>query len=171
MQILGVAGRSGAGKTTLCQTLAEAVVESGYGIPRLLHFAGPDLPSQVNPVEAGIVEIHKALLQAQEDDKDSVLRRGEIMVMIDDLHYLEEVDLLRAWGAIIIFLDADNRMSDRKALWKDIPNDRMANAYSDGILPETFFDWHITNFRDIDTFKLECQMGMQYWLGGVVGDI
>lgn len=160
MQVMGVAGRGGSGKTTLIKTLAEAIVHSSYGVPRVLDFF------QGGTIDENIAKMQEQLVQAFEDDKKYTdAPRGELLVLVDNVTYPAEVELLRKWRATIIFLDADRRIQPHLDTWR-CSAEQLADAYSRGDLPETFFDWHFTNFHELDKFQLEINMIKDYWLGG-----
>lgn len=155
MQILGAAGKSGSGKTTLIRHIAASLVERDYGLPRLLHFG------------SGPLDLMETALQIAWHDEQigKVGTRGEIIILIDDVHYPVQVELIHHWGGSVLFVCADGRLTDLTAAHRRIPSERMANSYSARRSHE-FFDFVLTNHHTEDRFLAEADKFMHTFLGG-----
>ena len=167
MQILAVAGRRGAGKTTLINEIARLVVDGNYGLPRVLTFeVTPDAT-----VGDGLEHVQAELEKAVWDDAvmlENGHPRGELVVLVDDVCYLEEVVMLRRWQATLLFLDADRRLKDVSETWRTVGPNQLSEDYTNGEYPETLFDWHVTNYHELVQFKVEIALMKDYWIGGMI---
>lgn len=163
MQIIGVGGRSGAGKTFLCHEVARLVAEGTYGLPRLMSFKD-NTPDNMHRVAA--------MLSKSQADEYKMLAEGharsEIIVLIDDVMFPEQVDMLIRAGATMLFVDATRRLRDLFASWRDRDSEKMAGLYAGGLLPEGMFDWHVTNYHTQDKFLAEIGVAHHFWTGAAV---
>lgn len=154
MHILGVAGKSGSGKSTLCRHMAHEIYQGTHGCPIMLSY---------NKF-GGIKGVSKLLKEhahrefARLDDGGT-----ETLVLIDDVHYPEQVEQIHTWGGVVLFVCADGRHPERRDV--DTKSEKMANEYTVGKSTDVF-DFCITNHQDEDTFKSEISNFMHLFLGG-----
>lgn len=193
MQIVGVGGRAKSGKTTLCKHIAKILVEENYGLPRILSFAGPlkegaaimGAEKETRPelyrkicqvVGTDIIResdpdhwcklMHIQLLKAERDEQNGLGKRGEIFVLIDDIRFMNEMACLKQWGANLVFLDADGRLTDLDEEWRKHASEFLATDYSNGKYADSLFNFVMTNNKAIDEFYLEVEKNMDLFLGG-----
>ena len=150
MQIVGVAGRSGAGKTTLCHVIARMLVDRPYGLPKLLHFGSDDM--------------EVVLQQLYRDERRGLGDRTEYFVLIDNIRTEDDALLLKRWGAVNVFLCADKRLGGRT--WHE--SERLARDYSSGRLGEQLFDFSMTNNGNVEAFEADAERYMDVFLGGAI---
>lgn len=200
MQILGVAGRAGAGKSTLCKIIACKLMDEEYGEPKIISFAGPlreaaailgaakterpalyrklcqvvgtdimrnpDFVPGVTGPEYWCNMMNARLLSMQEDENEGKLgKRTEYIVLIDDVRMIQEVTLLRRWGATLIFLDSDRRMKDLDAEFRKHESEFLAEEYTRGRLPNNYFDYVLTNYGNVKTFRSEVEKYVYRFMG------
>lgn len=155
MQILGAAGKDGAGKSTLIQHIAETVLNRTYGSPVLLHYQ--DLTAKNMDIKLGQL-LHIEFERLEEGGT-------ETFVLIDDVHYPQQVEQLHNWGGNVLFVCADGRLRDLDAPHRMVKNERMAREYTAGKSTE-LFDFCITNHNTEKAFKREVERFMHLFLGG-----
>ncbi len=193
MQILGVAGRARAGKTEFCLHAAKTIIDKSYGIPRILHFAGPlkeavkilgverdERPELYRNICQVIgtdiiraeepdwwckmMDIH--LCKAQQDEANGIGKRGEIFVLIDDIRFMNEVECLRRWKATLLFVCADARLKDLKAQWRKHESEELSHNYSNGKYKDELFDFTMTNIKGLDVYHKEIEKNIDILFGG-----
>lgn len=120
-QIIGLIGPARAGKTTLATSILDQV-----GSGAVLHFADPirNALSSVGVTKEGTPTLYRKLAQlvgqsCRDFDRDWWVNRFEIdleaqpddvLILIDDVRYQNEIDLLKHYGATLIFVDAHDRI-------------------------------------------------------------
>lgn len=155
MQILGVAGRSGAGKTTLIRHIAESVLDSSYGTPKILDYD-----------ELGTRNMPDAFIKLRDEEFARLEEGGtETFVLVDNVTMPIMVEQIHEWGGNVIFVCADGRLKDLHEEWRNHPREEMADRYTAG---KSFdmFDFCITNHKDEEGFKKEAARFMHLFLGG-----
>lgn len=152
MQILGVAGKAGSGKTVLCHHMAHEILNS-YGNPVLLSYAKfGSLP--------GIDKLFKIHLEREFGRLDE--GGGETLILIEDVHFPKQVEQIHNWGGVVLFVCADGRL-ETQPTWPE--KEDMAYEYTVGKSTD-IFDFCITNHKDEATFKSEIGKFMYVFLGG-----
>lgn len=160
MQIIGVAGLRGSGKTTLVRVVAEQLVEDSYGLPRLRKFGGDGLER--------LVAMSAVFEQSQQDEYKMLADgnpRSEIIILIDDVEYAEQVEMIHQAGGTLIFVDAHRRQKDLFASWREESGQQLAKLYAAGLIPEEVFHWHVTNFHTVERFTEDIKAVYHYWIG------
>ena len=69
----------------------------------------------------------------------------ESVVLIDDVRYMNELEMLRRWDACTVFIDASKRLGDLTVGWRQHESEALAYNYTTGAIAEDLFDFHITN--------------------------
>ncbi len=152
MQILGVAGKAGSGKTALCHHMAHEILET-YGCPVLLSYAKFGSLPGINK----LFEIHREREFARLDKGGN-----ETLILIEDVHFPQQVEQIHEWGGVVLFVCADGRLETLES-WPE--KEDMAYEYTVGKSTD-IFDFCITNHKDEETFKSEITKFMYVFLGG-----
>ena len=155
MQILGAAGKTGAGKTIMIRHIAELLLNGTYGDPVLLYFEA---------LGSGGMNVELKRLLTKEFEK---LEQGgtETFVLIDDILYPNQVEQIHDWGGNVLFVCGDGRLKDLDAPHRKHESQLMANDYTAGKSTE-LFDFCITNHKTEKEFKKEVKRFMHLFLGG-----
>jgi len=79
----------------------------------------------------------------------------ETLIIIDDVRYQNEVDLIGRWGGTLVFVDAWNRLNlpndwDALPQWRKDPSERLAWDYGKGTGPDEQFDYVLVNGGSIE---------------------
>lgn len=162
MHILGVSGLSGSGKTTLIHRTAEAIVASGYGIPRICDYP----PDGTEAMDRWIAKAQADEAERYEADPNWL---GEIILLVDEVNTMEQIASLRKAGATLLFVDAGRRLEDGEDIWRQIDDkQRVALNYSQGLYPDELFDWIFTNNHNLGTMKSHVNRLYSAWIGGSI---
>lgn len=176
MQIIGHMGLARSGKTTLARMLADRVLEEEYGIPVVLSFAGPlkkaaallGADKETSPAfyrtmcqhlgdwlrnfdsvkgctgEDFFVDLMKdKIKEYNEKEKE---KGKEYIILIDDVRFSNEVQMIEEVGGLIIYCDASERgiTSDSSPIYQHISeqmavemadNEKFRDEIADGVLP------------------------------------
>lgn len=176
MKIIGLAGIARAGKTVGSEAIAKALFEEGFTphiehfatpLKKSAALLGFDKGSAYDAQYreycqkvGGAVRawdphwfvrlMQKRLFniwedeQSQLDDKDSTWY--ESVVIIDDVRYQNEIDLIRQSSGRLIFVSASRRKTiDMLADWRQHESENLATAYELGQIPDSTFDYTISN--------------------------
>jgi hypothetical protein len=96
----------------------------------------------------------------------------ETLVLIDDVRFLNEIEVIRKWGGKVVFIDAFRRMKDdMDAAWRNHPSEMMALDYTQGRGQDELMDCTITNNSSIEDFQRVLGTMAPSWGGLRVGDV
>ena len=192
MQIVGFGGLAQAGKTTAANILAEWAFNRGYHVV-MDGFAAPlkKASALLGFIKGGDTDhLYRAFCQtegarARDEDVDwfvnlmaarldvaaleeqNMIARDnlfhETLVLIDDVRFLNEVEILKRYKARTVFICGLERLSgDLKAEWRQHVSEQLAFDYSAGVINDNTFDFTVPNNKvsvDGDTFPaLEAYM-------------
>ena len=91
----------------------------------------------------------------------------ETIVLIDDVRYLNEVEMIRKWQGNIIFIDAFRRLKidlDEEP-WRRHHSEGLAMQYTFGSLEDELFDCTLTNNSDEAAFRRVVRSMASAWCG------
>ncbi len=82
-------------------------------------------------------------------------RWRETVVLIDDVRFFNERDLIRKYRGKTVFISSERRLTDLAAEWRKHISEKMAFDYEHGLSPDATFDLSISNNdpNGIDSFK------------------
>jgi len=161
MQICAAAGLAGSGKTTLCRTIADCIIDGGYGLPVFLQFSDHNSVESLTEMAKSLHAIQAAEFEALEEPGNM---RAERIVLIDNLTTEVERRLLKKWDAMTIFIDSSRRNPTVQVR----PFEDLLVLYANGMLEDTLFDWAITNYHDEQQFIDEITISYPHWIGGTI---
>lgn len=196
MHVIGIGGIAGSGKTTAadyiqiesinfdCKPIRlsfadlvrkEAGERSGYDDWRILKEKDPNeyrklcqsiaddgRPSRwVNYMNEKLATIQK---QELEDDDPVFCER---VVIIDDVRYENEIELLKAWHAELIFVFAgDRKVQNANGKWRAHESEWLNQKIEGGSADaEAFFKWSVFNNGSEMQFEKKLHDRLQYVLG------
>jgi len=123
-------------------------------------FRDPEFEPGVTGPHYWVNMLHGRLRQAEKEEQkrlDSPTPIGfyETLVIIDDVRYQNEVDLIRRWNGTLAFVDAWARLRlteewDNLPKWRRDPSERLAWDYGMGIEPDELFDYALSNNGPIE---------------------
>lgn len=178
MRVIGLLGLATAGKTTLAEMMAKRIFDDGYGVPSLLSFAGPlkNASAMIGASKERKPHLYRKLCQqigsALRDPEYLIgytglnyfidLMRERMMeldddisterfVIIDDVRFMNEVELVRELGGQLIYCDASKRgvIGDGE-LYKH-ESEQLALDYMQGNIPDEVVDWVIPTYDMANT--------------------
>lgn len=76
----------------------------------------------------------------------------EVVVLIDDLRYPNEVEMVEMMGGVTIFIDGSGRIKDMDAPYRQHESEKMAMDYTNGKIPD-LFDFTILNNKSEAALK------------------
>jgi hypothetical protein len=99
-----------------------------------------------------------AAIAAEEDARlsssDSSPLFRETLALIDDVRFLNEVDMVRRWGARVVFIDGYRRLAPTiNEPWRKHVSEAMATDYTHGRFDDELFDVVITNNDTEENFR------------------
>ena len=99
-----------------------------------------------------------AALEAEEDARLSKCGNEplfrETLILIDDIRFENELNVLRRWGARVIFIDGFRRLAPTiNEPWRKHVSEQMATDYTYGHNNDEMFDTVITNNEDEKSFR------------------
>lgn len=196
MQVIGIGGIAGSGKSTAadyieiesinydCKPIRlsfadlvrkEAGMNSGYNDWRILKDKDPELyrelcqsiadegrPSTwVNHVNARLAEIQ------QEELEDNEAIFCERVVIIDDVRFTNEIEMLQSWQAELVFVFAGNReVPDAEGAWRahesEALNQKIEGGSEDA---EKYYGWAVFNEKDERDFEHKLEQRLPALLG------
>lgn len=91
----------------------------------------------------------------------------EIVVIVDDCRFLNELNLSKKIGATTIFISANGReLPDAGAAWRKHESEHMANSYESGNKDYAdIFDWVVKNDTTLTAYNGKLDSRMNIWLG------
>lgn len=172
MKVIGFAGLAEAGKTTAANQLASLILDGGIGVPRIRSFAGPlkrsaellGAAKDVNPRvyreycqmvgkylreidDDHWVNMMTALMESIEQEKED----SETILIIDDVRYQNEVDLIRSKGGVVVYCDATKRGIIGAGTLYEHESERFAVDYIQGKSPDESVDFVIPTYEKKNT--------------------
>jgi hypothetical protein len=176
MKVIGFAGLGQAGKTTAAVAAAAILFEEGF-TPVMERFAGPlkDASDMVGMSKGnGTDHLYREFCQtvgavARQESADwwvnllharinvmAEMERLEIqegiwherVLIVDDVRYINEVELIHKMGGKVIFISALRRLQMAglmKEPWREHVSEQMARQYESGVLADSTFDFSISN--------------------------
>ena len=91
----------------------------------------------------------------------------ETIVLIDDARYLNEVESVRKYSGINVFLDAARRLTDLDAEWRKHSSEDLARDYTSGKLKDSLFDFSISSNNSSDDLRAIITSMMPTWSGQI----
>jgi hypothetical protein len=109
-------------------------------------------------------------LAAGEDARLSIQNSGplfrETLVLVDDVRFMNEVEVLRRWGAKLIFIDGYRRlMPTINEPWRNHVSEALATDYTFGRHDDELFDVPITNNDTEASFRRTINRMASHWSG------
>lgn len=197
MQIVAFAGMAKAGKSTAADSLAKTAFDAGWHVvveqfakplkeaSKMLGFVkgGPydhlyrefcqfaGAKARASDPDWWVKKMASRLdiLSAQEQHWLSSGKTPfhEILVIIDDLRFPNEVELLKKYSATTVFVDAYRRMEDRDADWRQHESEEMAHAYTKGQLSDELFDFTLVNNTSEEAMRQAVAKVQPIWCGEI----
>lgn len=88
----------------------------------------------------------------------------EFVAVFDDVRYENELDMITEFGGTAVFVDGAPRLKDLKAEWRKHESEKMAMEYTKGKMPDSTFDYLITNYHDEETLNALVQQLAPIWV-------
>lgn len=109
-------------------------------------------------------------LAAEEDTRLTLASKGplfrETLVLVDDIRFENELNVLRRWGARLIFIDGFRRLTPTiNEPWRKHVSEKMATDYTYGHGDDEMFDTVITNNDTEESFRRTINGMAQTWTG------
>ncbi len=201
MQIVAFGGLAQAGKTSAMSNLAQWAFDDGYHVERerfagplkdaseLLGFSkgGPydeqyrtfcqytgEMARAITP-DWWVRLLQTKLFNTQNREQTQLGQAHgpwhETLVIIDDVRYPNEIELVSKWGGICVFVDANRRLTDLDAEWRKHESEQMATDYTLAKLPDELFDYRITNNGTLPQLTAAIVNAAPEWCGQSAGDM
>jgi len=199
MQIIMIAGKARAGKTTLADIIAKEAFNNGF-VPVLLSFAGPlkkdaaekgyckdkfpekyreycqDIGAAMRELDDDhwVKLMHSSISEVLVDEKIH-LEKGdkfwERCVIIDDCRYVNEIAYGLAKDAILLFLSGGQRTADCDEEWRQHGSEALANLIESGEGDEykDLFQHIIYNDKSEKSLYTRVKDMVPIWCGKNVG--
>jgi len=99
----------------------------------------------------------------------------ETLVIVDDVRYQNEIDLIRKWGGTLVFIDGWRRLGLPESVatwpaWRLDPSEDLAISYSLLKSPDQTFDFIVTNNGTQDDLGTVVRSMRAQWCGEVAAD-
>ncbi len=114
-----------------------------------------------------LMELTFDILAHEEQSKMDDPTFHEFMVLIDDARYMNEVDSIRTYSGINVFLDAARRLTDLDAEWRKHSSEDLARDYTSGKLKDSLFDFSISSNNSSDDLRAIITSMMPTWSGQI----
>lgn len=146
------------------------------------NFRDPSFVDGVTGENYWVDKMHTRLLDHQMDEsrrlsesEEDGLLWYESAVIIDDVRYPNEVDLVRKWGGTIVFVDAAKRMGlpnekEQWPVWRQDPSELLAYNYMQGNADEGLIDCNLVNNRDLDSLQRAVIAMSSLWAQELAGE-
>ena len=95
--------------------------------------------------------------------KNTELPFHERLVIFDDVRYMNEIEMLRKNGAVLIFICGSQRLKDLDAAWRQHESEKLAFDYTKGNLPDNLFDYSVSANTDLETYKRMIRSMGPHW--------
>lgn len=146
------------------------------------NFRDPDFVPGVTGLDYWCDQMWERLKKHQSDEvRDAENAKGhcrwfERVIIIDDVRYINEIELLGMWGATIVFVDGHSRLGlgtswDELPEWRTDPSERVAWDYTMGRLADSTFDYAITNNSTFDFLDQIVAAMTPHWLGDIAEEV
>lgn len=172
MKIIAFAGLAGSGKSTAATAAAAALFNAGFH-PIIARFAGPlkDASNALGFVKGGehddlyrsfcqmagslgreghpewwvnLMACHLDAIAKEEAESISSTSWHERVVLIDDVRFANEVDMVKAYQGTTVFVSAGRRL-DTTQEWRLHTSEMLATQYERGDTPDETFDMTVSN--------------------------
>jgi len=99
----------------------------------------------------------------------------ETLVIVDDVRYQNEIDLIRKWGGTLVFIDGWRRLGlptdpEQWDKWRRDPSEDLAINYSLLKEPDQTFDFIVTNNGSAAELEEIVQTMRAQWCGEIAAD-
>jgi len=100
---------------------------------------------------------------------DNRSRFHERVIIIDDVRFMNEIDLIRRHDGWLVFIDAGRRLTDLDAAWRKHDSEKLAFQYMNGVLPDETFDVSISSNNSEADLRAVIRRMAPLWLNQVAG--
>jgi len=196
MYVIGFGGIAGSGKSTAadyveieslnhdCKPIrlsfadpvrAQAAKQAGYDDWRIFKHEKPDLYRELCQLVADegrpstwVNLLNEKLKQIQAEElSDSNLLFEERLVIIDDLRYSNEIELVKAWQGLTVYVSPGNRIvADADGAWRAHESEWLNQRIEGGVIEiENYYEWVVFNSGDPMAFEKKLHDRLQFFIG------
>jgi len=196
MYVIGFGGIAGSGKSTAadyveieslnhdCKPIrlsfadpvrAQAAKQAGYDDWRIFKHEKPDLYRELCQLVADegrpstwVNLLNEKLKQIQAEElSDSNLLFEERLVIIDDLRYSKEIELVKAWQGLTVYVSPGNRIvADADGAWRAHESEWLNQRIEGGVIEiENYYEWVVFNSGDPMAFEKKLHDRLQFFIG------